>query len=372
LIRVSIVFGTRPEVIKLAPVIKLMEQEKNIQLNVCFTGQHKEMALPLFDFFDLKINSSLDIMQPNQTLTALSARTMTTVDEYFKTSKPQIVFVQGDTTTAMSVAMAAFYQNIKIGHVEAGLRTYNIRSPFPEEFNRQIISKIADLHFASTGSAKNNLDKENVEASKIFVTGNTVIDALLFARNKLQKTPSTYFQQYSWYNSDRKLILITGHRRESFGAGFENICMAIQALAKKYPECNFIYPVHLNPNVQEPVMRMLQGLPNVHLLPPINYMDFTSLLERSYLILTDSGGIQEEAPTLGKPVLVMRNDTERMEAVIAGASKLVGTEKETIINNVSDLIENKELYAKMSNVINPFGDGKAAQRIVKHTLDHFR
>jgi UDP-N-acetylglucosamine 2-epimerase (non-hydrolysing) len=371
-IKASVVFGTRPEIIKLAPVIKLMEQQNEIQLNICFTGQHKEMALPLFDFFDLKINCSLDVMQPNQTLTALSARTMTTIDKYFETTEPQIVFVQGDTTTAMSVAVTAFYRNIKIGHIEAGLRTYNMRSPFPEEFNRQTISKIADLHFAATESAKNNLDKENIEASKIFVTGNTVIDALLFARNKLQKNPSSFFQKYSWYNSDRKLILITGHRRESFGAGFEHICTAIQALAKKYPECNFIYPVHLNPNVQEPVMRMLRGLPNVHLLPPINYMDFTSLLEKSYLILTDSGGIQEEAPTLGKPVLVMRNDTERTEAVNAGASKLVGTEKETIMNNVSELIENNELYNKMSNVINPFGDGKAAQRIVKHTLDHFQ
>ena len=351
-------------------LIKAFAQEKNIQLNVCFTGQHKEMVLPLLDFFEIKVNSSLDVMQPSQTLAGLSSLSISKVNEYLYEIQPDIIFVQGDTTTAMCSAIAAFYKKIKIAHVEAGLRTYNMLSPFPEEFNRQVISKITDLHFAPTILAKENLLKENINESKIFVTGNTVIDALLFTKEKLKNNPSLINSNYQW-DINKKNVLITGHRRENFGDGFENICNAIRHLAQKYHDHNFIYPVHLNPNVQEPVKRILSNAKNIYLVPPMNYVAFTALMDKSYLILSDSGGVQEEAPTLGKPVLVMRDTTERPEAIIAGTAKLIGITEESIIKNVSDLLDDEEKYKQMALAKNPFGNGTAAKQIVKQTLAYF-
>lgn len=367
MIKVAVIFGTRPEVIKLAPLIKSMEAEKGVSLDVCFTGQHKEMVLPLLDFFKIKVNSSLDLMQQNQTLLGLSSRALAAMEKYLTALKPAIVFVQGDTTTAMCAAMAAFYNKIKIGHVEAGLRTHDIYSPFPEEFNRQVISKIADIHFAPTEAARQNLLKENISSANILVTGNTVIDALLYTKERLQMTTAIFAQQ-PWYEGGKKFILITGHRRENFGKGFENICYAIKELAGKYPTCDFVYPVHLNPNVQVPVNSILAGISNVYLIPPVDYVQFVSLMSRCYFIITDSGGVQEEAPSLGKPVLIMRTSTERDEVVKAGAAILVGTDKEKIISNASRLLEDETLYKNMSAVKNPFGDGKAAERIVHQTL----
>lgn len=368
--KVSIIFGTRPEVIKLASLIKAFSQEVTVELNVCFTGQHKEMVLPLLDFFEIKVDHSLDIMQPNQTLATLSARSLVAVEEYLKEVKPDIVFVQGDTTTAMCAASAAFYQKIKVAHVEAGLRTHNMFSPFPEEFNRQVISRITDLHFAPTAIAGENLQKEGFDDKTVFVTGNTVIDSLLFARKKIEENAAKYQIDFPW--TGEKMILITGHRRENFGEGFENMCEAIKELATKYPHYSFVYPVHLNPNVQEPVNRLLGGLQNVFLIPPMDYIGFTTLMAKSYFILTDSGGVQEEAPTLGKPVLIMRDTTERMEAVNNGAAILVGTDKDNIVSNAIRLIEDEALYLKMSTAGNPFGDGHAAATIIQKTLSYFQ
>jgi UDP-N-acetylglucosamine 2-epimerase (non-hydrolysing) len=367
-LKVSIIFGTRPEVIKLISIIKLFRQHKQVTLDVCFTGQHKEMVLPLLDFFEVKVDHSLEIMKPGQTLAELTANAVQAIDKYLEIKKPDIVFVQGDTTTAMCAATAAFYRKIKVAHVEAGLRTFDIFSPFPEEFNRQVISKITDLHFAPTESARENLAKENIGGNKVFVTGNTVIDTLLYTKDRLKDLPAN---KNLWDKDERKIVLITGHRRESFGNGFENICEAIRQLSLRYPNYNFVYPVHLNPNVQEPVHRLLSGLSNVYLIAPLDYIDFTRLMVSSYLILTDSGGVQEEAPSLGKPVLIMRETTERMEAVTCGAARLVGTDIEKIINNASELIEKEEVYRKMSNAGNPFGDGLAGKRIVEHTLSSF-
>lgn len=365
--KVSFIFGTRPEVIKLAAVIKAFENNSDVEIDTCFTGQHKEMVLPIIDFFEITINHSLNIMQPDQSLNSLSSRTIDAVDKYLDVVKPDIIFVQGDTSTAMCSAMAAFNRKIKIAHVEAGLRTYNMRSPFPEEFNRQVISKIADLHFAPTTAAKENLLREGLKKEDVFITGNTVIDALFFALNKVKNCPGL-IAKYDIEN----IILITGHRRENFGNGFENICYAIKALALKYPSFTFIYPVHLNPNVQEPVNRILNGVYNIQLIPPMDYIRFTQLMKCSYLILTDSGGIQEEAPALGKPVLVMRDTTERPEAIEAGTAKLIGTEQQDIIDNVSALIEDKQLYKRMASAKNPFGDGHAAAKIVHHTMQTYK
>jgi UDP-N-acetylglucosamine 2-epimerase (non-hydrolysing) len=366
--KISIIFGTRPEAIKMAMLIKAFQKEDNVDLNVCFTGQHKEMVMPLIDFFELPIHSALDIMEPNQTLASLSSRSIKVLGQYLQEVKPDIVLVQGDTTTAMCAAMAAFYQKIKVAHVEAGLRTYNVQSPFPEEFNRQVISKITDLHFAPTEQAKENLIKENIKESNVFVTGNTVIDALLFTQNKITENKQLYKKAYPWNENGKPFILITGHRRENFGDGLENICTAIKALAVKYNAYNFVYPVHLNPNVQRPVIEILSGQSNVYLIPPLDYVEFTALLSQCYFVLTDSGGVQEEAPSMGKPVLVMRDTTEREEAIEAGVALLVGSSKGKIIAEVSKLIDDKDAYKKMSMAQNPFGTGDAAQQIVAHTL----
>lgn len=371
MIKVSIIFGTRPEAIKMAMLIKAFKSRKELQLSVCFTGQHKEMVLPLIDFFDLTIDYSLNIMRPNQTLAGLTAISFEALDAYLDEVKPDIVLVQGDTTTAMCAATAAFYRKIKIGHIEAGLRTFDIKSPFPEEFNRQIISKISDLHFAPTEQAVNNLNEEGVDSSSIFLTGNTVIDALFFTQKKLSNDTKKYTFETSWLVNDKPFILITGHRRENFGQGFENICFAIKELSLKYPNYNFVYPVHLNPNVQEPVNKILSAQENICLLSPLDYLQFVSLLSSCYFVLTDSGGIQEEAPSLGKPVLVMRDSTERQEAITAGVAILVGTDKNKIVAEASRLIEDKEFYKSMSTAQSPFGIGDSSEQIVEQIVRYF-
>ena len=363
--KISVVFGTRPEVIKLACLIKQLAEEQSVSLNVCFTGQHKEMVLPLIEFFELRVDRHLQLMQHNQSLAQLTSNVVAAMDTYLDEVKPDMVIVQGDTTTAMCAALAAFYRKIKVVHVEAGLRTHNLYSPFPEEMNRRAISLVADLHLAPTEGAKANLLAEGIAEEKTAVTGNTVIDALNFTLQKVADRG-----QYAIGNQFdiKPVVLITGHRRENFGDGFENICKAIKELAHRYPDFNFIYPVHLNPNVQEPVKRLLDGTPNIQLLPPMGYIEFAQLMQKSYLILTDSGGIQEEAPALGKPVLVMRDTTERPEAIRAGTAKLIGTSCSAIVSNVSALIDNKALYHEMATAKNPFGDGTASQKIIKRTL----
>lgn len=366
--KISIIFGTRPEAIKMAMLVHAFKKQEQIDVNVCFSGQHREMVLPIIEFFGLQIDHSMDIMTPNQTLATLSAKAIQAFDAYFEATKPDLIFVQGDTTTAMCAATAAFYRKINIGHVEAGLRTYNLQAPFPEEFNRQVISRIADIHFAPTTLAEQHLLNENINPANVFVTGNTVIDALLFTKQKIASQPTVYKKEYPWTKDHKPYVLITGHRRENFGEGFEHICEAINTLATKYPRFNFVYPVHLNPNVQEPVYKYLSHKDNIYLTAPFDYIQFTDLLADCYLILTDSGGVQEEAPSLGKPVLVMRETTERQEAINAGVAKLVGTDKEKIIYEVSTLIEDASAYAKMSNAQNPYGSGNTAQQIVDCTL----
>ena len=366
MIKVSIIFGTRPEVIKMASVIKAFKKEKDITLDVCFTGQHKEMVMSLLDFFDIKPDYSLNLMQNDQTLAGLNARAIVELDHYFEKVRPEMILVQGDTTTAMCSASAAFYRKIKIAHVEAGLRTNNIFSPFPEEFNRKVISCIADLHFAPTERARNNLLTENVPPAHILVTGNTVIDTLYYTLDKMRQSPVS--MNFEWINNNKRIVLITGHRRENFGTGFENICEAIKELGQRYSDYNFVYPVHLNPNVQEPVTRLLKNIPNIYLLPPLDYIQFTNVMAKCYLIMTDSGGVQEEAPGLGKPVLVMRENTERPEAIDAGTAMLIGTNKNNIIKWVEKLLQDEKLYERMAKSKNPFGDGTAAEKIVAFTL----
>ncbi len=372
--KILIVFGTRPEAIKMAPVVK--EFQKNTALfetKVCITAQHREMLDQVLDIFDIQPDYDLNIMKAGQDLYDISARVLLGLRPVLKNYKPDVVLVHGDTTTSSITSLAAFYQQIKVGHVEAGLRTFNINSPWPEELNRQITGRIAHYHFAPTANAKNNLIKENIAEKNIFVTGNTVIDALKLALLKIQRETELReklrkeIEKNGYLNiySERKIILITGHRRENFGQGFIQICEAIKEIAQKNPDFDFVYPVHLNPNVQKPVYEILKGTKNIFLIKPMEYLQFLYLMEKSYLILTDSGGIQEEAPSLGKPVLVMRNTTERPEAVAEGTVKLVGTDKETIVNEVILLIDNQKEYKKMSKAYNPYGDGKAAQRIVQ-------
>ena len=366
--RISIIFGTRPETIKLCPLVLAIKNSKHLQAHVCTTGQHREMLDQVLEVFEVKADLDLNLMQPNQTLGGLASRAMAALDDYLREHKPDMVIVQGDTTTAFIAALAAYYHQIPVGHVEAGLRTGKKYSPFPEEINRVLATHIADHHFAPTPWAKENLLKENVPAKRIYVTGNTVIDALHFATAKIKKdTPEIPELPRELVNggTDRTLVLITGHRRESFGQGFNNICSAIGTLADRFPQAAFVYPVHLNPNVRKPVFSLLGGLDNVHLIEPVSYLPFVALMNRSKLILTDSGGIQEEAPSLGKPVLVMRDTTERPEAVEAGTVKLVGTDVDCIVDNASSLLADEKAYARMAQSINPYGDGKACGRIIK-------
>lgn len=367
--KISIIFGTRPEAIKLCPLILAMRRHTSLKPHVCLTGQHREMLDQVLEIFSVEADIDLSLMQPNQSPGGFTSRAIAAIDAYLAEQKPEMVIVQGDTSTVFSAALAAFYHNIPVGHVEAGLRTWNKRSPFPEEINRVLTSRLADLHFAPTARARENLVKENVPSDSIIVTGNTVIDALLIAVNKINGYPPPIPGlpcDLMDSSSDEKLVLITGHRRENFGNGFENICHAITQLAKRFPQTHFVYPVHLNPNVREPVNRILRSAEydNIHLIEPLQYLPFVALMNRSTLLLTDSGGIQEEAPSLGKPVLVMRHTTERPEGVEMGTVRLVGTDTSAIVENVSELLTDDMAYAAMANAVNPYGDGKACERIL--------
>ena len=359
------VFGTRPEAIKIAPVIIEFLREKDLfDVVICSTGQHKEMLYQVVDFFDIKLDYNLNLMTKNQSLNLLSSKIMTSIKKVLDKEKPDYVFVHGDTTTTAFTSIAAFYNQIKICHIEAGLRTFNKYSPFPEEINRSITGKLADFHFAPTEKARKNLISEKIGKDSIYVTGNTVIDALLYSKKTINRYKNQEIDQLKKkISKDKKIILITGHRRENFGEGFENICNALIEISKN-DNIQIIYPVHLNPNVKNIVNKMLSDIDNIHLIKPLDYPAFVWLMNKSYLILTDSGGVQEEAPSLGIPVLVMRNTTERPEGIEQGTAILVGTEKKKIISTTKKLLENKEFYKKFSLNTNPYGDGKAAKRIV--------
>jgi UDP-N-acetylglucosamine 2-epimerase (non-hydrolysing) len=364
--KLFIIAGTRPEAIKLVPVY-MEAKKRRVEVKFISTGQHREMLDQVFDWFQIRPDMDLEIMQKNQTLASLTANVLQNLDQLFANEKPNCVIVQGDTTTAFVASLAAYYHKIKVAHVEAGLRTHNKYSPWPEEINRSLIGRIADLHFAPTTLSAENLKRENIAEEKIFITGNTVIDALLYTNDKANKENIFHVQLQDYFigeEKNRKLVLITGHRRENWGQGFEEICKAIQTLAIRYPDIHFVYPVHLNPNVQEPVQRLLSGHHNIILTDPLNYPEFVRMMERSYIILSDSGGVQEEAPSLGKPVLVMRDTTERPEGVEAGSVNLVGTSSDSIINSFIELIENDSVYQNMSNVKNPYGDGTASKQII--------
>ena len=367
--KISVIFGTRPEAIKLCPVVLALKADPAFDCKVCVTGQHREMLQQVLDVFDVVPDEDLKLMQPNQTLAGLTARVLTSLDDYLAKEKPDVVMVQGDTTTVLAGALAAFYHHIPVAHVEAGLRTWNMESPWPEEANRQLTTRLATWHFCPTENNRQNLLKEGVPAENIYVTGNTVIDALHMAREMVVKNPPKIEGiPAEWFESenDPRMVLITGHRRENFGEGFEHICAAIKKLAEEFPETHFVYPVHLNPNVREPVNRILGGHcgANVHLIEPQSYLPFVALMNRAHLILTDSGGVQEEAPSLGKPVLVMRDTTERPEAVTAGAVKLVGTDAADIYSGAKELLVSQKSYEKMARSLNPYGDGQAVRRIV--------
>ncbi|MBN1912282.1 MAG: UDP-N-acetylglucosamine 2-epimerase (non-hydrolyzing) [Pirellulales bacterium] len=378
--RVSVVFGTRPEAIKLCPLVLALAECPGLQPHVCVTGQHREMLDQVLDVFGIVPDVDLNLMRPDQTLAGFTSRAIATIDEYYEASRPDLVLVQGDTTTVFCAALCAFYRDIPVGHVEAGLRTFNKRSPFPEEINRVLASRVTDLHFAPTETARQNLLREAVPDERIFVTGNTVIDALLFAVDRVRANPPSIDGlpdplqpgQAAGGHDSPPVVLITGHRRENFGAGFENICQAIVTLAKRFPDTHFVYPVHLNPHVREPVKRILGTNSsakghhrNIHLIEPLSYLPFVAMMDRAMLLLTDSGGVQEEAPSLGKPVLVMRDTTERPEAVEMGTVKLVGTNTDAIVDNTATLLTNPDAYTTMANAVNPYGDGHACERIVK-------
>lgn len=364
--KILTVFGTRPEAIKMAPLVLALAEDERFEAKVCVTAQHREMLDQVLALFDIQPDFDLDIMKPGQSLNQVTARILTEIKPVLEAYKPDVVLVHGDTATTFAVSLAAYYEQIAVGHVEAGLRTGNIYSPWPEEANRKLTGVLTHYHFAPTSTSADNLLTENVDQSLIHVTGNTVIDALLLIIKKLEEDKalsSTLAEQFPFLDESKKLVLVTGHRRESFGGGFERICEALLRVAKAHPDAQIVYPVHLNPNVREPVNRLLADVDNIFLIEPLQYLPFVYLMNRSYLILTDSGGIQEEAPSLGKPVLVMRDTTERPEAVAAGTVKLVGTDVETIVENLGQLLTDKQTYEAMSFAHNPYGDGKSCQRI---------
>lgn len=369
-----IIFGTRPEAIKMAPLIHAFNKHSEIfTTKVCLTAQHREMLDQVMEFFELEADYDLNLMRPNQTLNGLTSDILLGLKPILEEYQPDYVYVHGDTTTTMASALAAFYSGVKICHVEAGLRTYNLQSPFPEEMNRQVTGIISDFNFAPTQDSAQNLLEEGKSESSIFVTGNTVIDALMYG---IEKVKSSFFEDQEIKNlekiidTEKKLILVTGHRRENHGEGFIRICESLKHIAEQNPEVQIIYPVHLNPNVKEPVYKILSGIENISLISPLAYPAFIWLMEKSYLIITDSGGVQEEAPSLGKPVLVMRETTERPEAVEAGTVILVGTDKQKIISETSRLLNDESSYESMSRTHNPYGDGKANERIVKFIIDN--
>jgi len=389
--KIMLVFGTRPEAIKMAPLVKeLLKYQQEFETLVCVTAQHREMLDQVLQLFEIIPDYDLNIMKGGQDLYDVTSRVLIGMRDVLKDAKPDIVLVHGDTSTSTATALAAFYQQIPVGHVEAGLRTHNIYSPWPEEMNRQLTSRIATLHFAPTLSSKNNLLNEGIEEKNVFVTGNTVIDALYWVIERIKNTPDIEAQILKrlefegisnnscnlWINNARKLVLITGHRRENFGRGFINICDAIKELSEKYLEVDFVYPMHLNPNVRNAICEVFGSTENIQersnnvfFIEPLDYLPFVYLMNHSYLVLTDSGGIQEEAPGLGKPVLVMRDTTERPEALEAGTVKLVGTNKNSIITEVEKLLNNKEYYQTMSLANNPFGDGKTSRKIINVLLN---
>lgn len=370
--KILIVFGTRPEAIKMAPLaLRLKKESEFFETKVCVTGQHRQMLDQVLELFDLVPDFDLNLMKPGQTLTDITCGVLQGLQDVFEQWKPDIVLVHGDTATTFAASLAAYYQQIQVGHVEAGLRTGNIYSPWPEEANRKLTGSLTTYHFAPTKSSYDNLVKENVNPETIIVTGNTVIDALLQVKDKVEQDEDLiqkFEQEFKFLDKSKKLVLVTGHRRENFGQGFLNICTALANLAKRYSDIQIVYPVHLNPNVQKPVNELLSGIDNIFLIDPQDYLPFVYLMNRSYLILTDSGGIQEEAPSLGKPVLVMRDTTERPEAVDAGTVKLVGTDATLIQQSVIELLENPDLYQAMAAAHNPYGDGTACQQII-HALN---
>ena len=368
--KILLIFGTRPEAIKMAPLVKEFQKYQEVfDTRVCVTAQHREMLDQVLDFFEIKPDYDLDLMKPGQNLYGLTATIIESLKPILEEFTPDYVFVHGDTTTTMAACIAAFYSGAKVCHVEAGLRTNNKLSPFPEEINRQVTSRIADYHFAPTRQSKNNLLSENIDEDSIVVTGNTVIDALLESSIKVNKIENSEIEKLKTIiDTSKKLILVTGHRRENHGQGFINICEALKEIAINNDDVQIIYPVHLNPNVKEPVHKILGGDNSIHLIDPLAYPAFVWLMNESYLIITDSGGVQEEAPSLGKPVLVMRETTERPEAVEAGTVILVGTDMEMIVNECTELLENAERYKTMSTLHNPYGDGKACKRIAQYII----
>jgi len=366
-VKILQVFGTRPEAIKMAPVILAFDAAPDIENKVCITAQHREMLDQVLNFFEINVDFDLNIMQASQGLGDVTSRILTGLQPILEQEKPDLVLVHGDTNTTMSTSLSAFYAKVRIGHVEAGLRTHDLQSPWPEEANRLITDCLSELCFAPTARSAENLRLENIADSKIIVTGNTVVDALFIARNKILNDPvmqTSLDERFSFLDPSKKLILVTGHRRESFGRGFENICAALADISKR-EDAEILYPVHLNPNVKEPVYRVLSGQENIHLIEPQDYPAFVYLMDRSYLILTDSGGVQEEAPSLGKPVLVMRDTTERPEAVAAGTVVLVGTDTKKIVRECNRLLDESGHYRKMAEAHNPYGDGTAAQKILE-------
>ena len=369
--KILLVFGTRPEAIKMAPLVKALQKDtEHFETRVCVTAQHRQMLDQVLEVFGITPEYDLNIMAPNQDLYDITAKVLLGLREVLKDFRPDTVLVHGDTTTSMAASLAAFYMQIPVGHVEAGLRTYNMLSPWPEEMNRQVTDRICTYYFAPTEQSRANLLQENIDAKKIFITGNTVIDALLMAVDIISTTAGVKekmakeLQEKGYTVGDRESTPVTGQRRANLGDGFLHICKAIKELAALHPEMDIVYPVHLNPNVQKPVYELLSGLSNVYLISPLDYLPFIYAMQHSTLLLTDSGGVQEEAPSLGKPVLVMRDTTERPEAVEAGTVKLVGTNAEAIVSNVTALLLDKEMYKRMSETHNPYGDGQACERII--------
>lgn len=366
MIKVMTIFGTRPEAIKMAPLVKELGNREEIKSIVCVTAQHREMLDQVLEVFDIKPDYDLNIMKQGQTLSEITSRVLMGLEEIIQKEKPNIILVHGDTTTTFAGALAAFYNNVDIGHVEAGLRTWNKYSPFPEEMNRQMVDRMSDMYFAPTEVSKNNLIKENIDIDKIYVTGNTAIDAM-----KTTVNDNYYNEIFDWVGND-KLILLTAHRRENLGEPMRNIFRAVKRIIEKHNDIKVIYPIHLNPKVREVANEVFDGVDRIRLIEPLEVFDFHNFINKSYIILTDSGGIQEEAPSLGKPVLVLRNTTERPEGVEAGTLKLVGTDEDTIYNETDVLLSSKEEYDKMSKASNPYGDGSASRYIVDAIIDKYK
>ncbi|MDI6889850.1 MAG: UDP-N-acetylglucosamine 2-epimerase (non-hydrolyzing) [Thermodesulfovibrionales bacterium] len=368
MMKLLFIFGTRPEAIKLAPVILKAQKDESFDVRICVTGQHNEMLHQVLDFFRIEPDYDLNIMQPDQSLYDVTANTIKFLENVIASENPSLVLVQGDTTTAFIGALASFYQKVPVAHIEAGLRSHNKYSPFPEEINRVLVGHLADYHFAPTLRTKENLIREGINEDRIYIVGNTVIDALFLTLEIIKNQEDRFLEYFDWLNIEKPIILVTCHRRESFGEPFKNICLALRDIAEEN-NVEIVYPVHLNPNVREPVFEILNGLKNIHLIEPLSYPYLVWLMEKSSLILTDSGGIQEEAPSLGKPVLVMREVTERVEGIEAGTCKLVGTEKEKIVDETIRLLTDLDEYERMAKSVNPYGDGKSSKKILKILSD---